>query len=77
MPAGVPSCVATWGDDGGTKTPGCVVAPVVLFVALSLLEPGYMEPLTHTAGGIAVSILCAFMVFLGWLSMRRIVKIEA
>ena len=39
MPAGVPSCVATWGDDGGTKIPGCVVAPVVLFVAPTVVVP--------------------------------------
>ena len=51
--------------------------PLALFVVLSLMEPSYMRPLLHTVGGVAVSLLCAGMVTLGWLVMRRIVKVEA
>jgi tight adherence protein B len=51
--------------------------PLVLFVALSLLNPSYMRPLLHTAGGIMITVLCALMVSLGWFVMRRIVKVEA
>lgn len=51
--------------------------PVVLFFAMSLLEPGYMSPLTQTTGGIAVLVFCGFMVLLGWLAMKRIVNVEA
>lgn len=51
--------------------------PLALYVVLSLLEPSYMRPLLHTAAGIAITLLCAGMVTLGWLVMRRIVKVEA
>jgi tight adherence protein B len=51
--------------------------PLVLFVVLSLLEPSYMRPLLHTGAGIAVTLLCAGMVTMGWLVMRRIVRVEA
>lgn len=51
--------------------------PLVLFGALSLIEPSYMHPLLHTPGGIAVTVLCAVMVSVGWLAMRRIIKVEA
>jgi tight adherence protein B len=51
--------------------------PVVLFFAMSLLEPTYMSPMTHSTGGIAVLVFCGFMVLLGWLAMKRIVNVEA
>jgi tight adherence protein B len=51
--------------------------PVVLFFAMSLLEPGYMRPVTHSTGGIMVLVFCGFMVLMGWLAMRRIVNVEA
>jgi tight adherence protein B len=51
--------------------------PVVLFFAMSLLEPGYMKPLTNSTGGIMVLAFCGFMVMLGWLAMKRIVNVEA
>lgn len=50
--------------------------PVVLVVALALIAPDYMRPLFHTAGGIVVMVIGAFMVGLGWLAMRRIVNVE-
>jgi tight adherence protein B len=50
--------------------------PVVLFFAMSLMEPGYMRPITSTTGGIVVLVMCGFMVLLGWLAMRRIVDVE-
>jgi tight adherence protein B len=51
--------------------------PFVLVIMLNLVAPGYMRPLTHTTGGIAVIVFCAFLVGLGWMVMRRIVKVEA
>jgi tight adherence protein B len=51
--------------------------PVVLFVAMTLLEPQYMRPVTHSTAGIIVLAFCAVMVFMGWLAMKRIVNVEA
>lgn len=51
--------------------------PIALFLALRLLEPGYMRPVTQTGAGIAVLLFCAFMVLMGWLAMKRVVKVEA
>ena len=51
--------------------------PVFLFLALRLIEPSYMRPVTDTGAGIAVLVFCGFMVTTGWLVMKRIVKVEA
>ncbi|MFL5822486.1 MAG: type II secretion system F family protein, partial [Solirubrobacteraceae bacterium] len=51
--------------------------PVVLFLALNVIEPGYMRPILHTVPGIVVMVFCAGMVLLGWSIMKRIVKVEA
>jgi tight adherence protein B len=51
--------------------------PVVLFFAMSLLEPSYMRPVTHTTAGIVVLVFCGLMVLMGWLAMKRIVNVEA
>jgi tight adherence protein B len=51
--------------------------PVVLFFAMSLLEPSYMRPVTHSTAGIMVLVFCGFMVLMGWLAMKRIVNVEA
>jgi Flp pilus assembly protein TadB len=44
---------------------------------MSLLEPSYMRPVTHSTGGIMVLVFCGFMVLMGWLAMKRIVNVEA
>jgi Flp pilus assembly protein TadB len=36
-----------------------------------------MQPVVHTTAGIVVLVFCGFMVFVGWLAMRRIVNVEA
>ena len=51
--------------------------PVVLFLAMTLIEPSYMRPVTHTTAGIMVLGFCGFMVLMGWLAMKRIVNVEA
>lgn len=50
--------------------------PLVLLVAVSLVSPKYAQPLFHTAAGIVVLCICAFMVGMGWLVIRRIVEVE-
>jgi Flp pilus assembly protein TadB len=44
---------------------------------MSLLEPSYMRPVTHSTAGIMVLVFCGFMVLMGWLAMKRIVNVEA
>ncbi len=51
--------------------------PVVLFLAMTVVAPSYMRPVTHTTAGIIVLIFCGSMVLMGWLAMKRIVNVEA
>jgi tight adherence protein B len=50
--------------------------PPVILVAMGLISPRYVQPLLHTAGGIACLGISAVMVIAGSLVMKRIVNIE-
>ena len=50
--------------------------PPLMLVAVSVVSPRYAQPLFHTAAGIVVLCICAFMVFMGWMVIRRIVEVE-
>jgi tight adherence protein B len=51
--------------------------PFAMVTVLLLIAPTYMRPLVHTVAGIAVMVMCAVMVGLGWLVMRRMTNVEA
>ena len=57
---------------------GLVVSfmPVILGVALTVMKPGLMIPFFTSAGGIVATALAAALVILGWLVIRRIVRID-
>jgi tight adherence protein B len=50
--------------------------PVLLIVAISFLNPDYLHPMFHTAGGIFLLIVAAIMLALGAWIIARIVNIE-
>ncbi len=50
--------------------------PPLMLVAVSVVSPRYAQPLFHTVAGIVVLCICAFMVFMGWMVIRRIVEVE-
>jgi tight adherence protein B len=57
---------------------GIVVSlmPLFLGVVMTLIKPGLMIPfLTSAAGLLAVAAMCA-LIFVGWLMIRKIVKID-
>ena len=50
--------------------------PIFLGVVMTLIKPGLMIPfLTSAAGLLAVAAMCA-LIFVGWLMIRKIVKID-
>jgi tight adherence protein B len=51
--------------------------PVVLLIAISALNPGYISPLFKTGGGQLMLIVAAVMVVAGSLVIKRIVEVEA
>jgi tight adherence protein B len=57
---------------------GIVVSllPVVLLIAISLINPHYLHPLFHTVAGVFFLVLGIVMMIAGGLIMRRIVDIE-
>lgn len=52
-------------------------APIALAVGISLINPGYMDPLFEPGIWIALPIMSGFMMFIGFMVIRRIVDIEA
>jgi tight adherence protein B len=50
--------------------------PVVLLIAISLINPSYVHPLFHAAAGIIALACAAMMISGGYLIIRRIVNIE-
>ena len=50
--------------------------PPLMLVAVMVVSPKYAQPLFHTPAGIVVLCICAVMVFMGWLVIRRIVEVE-
>jgi tight adherence protein B len=57
---------------------GAVVSglPVAMAGVISVLNPGYLSPLTDEPGGRALLLLAAAMTTAGWLAIRRIVDIK-
>ena len=51
--------------------------PVVLFVAMACSSPPTWGPCSTPPGESRLLVFCGFMVSMGWLVMRRIVKMEA
>ena len=57
---------------------GIVVSAMPLFLGLimTLIKPGLMIPfLTSLTGILAVLVMCA-LIFVGWLMIRKIIKID-
>jgi tight adherence protein B len=48
--------------------------PLVLFGVLKMINPTYFEPLTKGVG-VALVVLAVVLLFIGWLWMRRLVKV--
>jgi tight adherence protein B len=49
--------------------------PAVMIVALSLINPGYFEPMT-TAPGPAIIVMSLLLLLIGWIWMRRLIRTE-
>lgn len=49
--------------------------PVVMIVALSLMNPGYFEPMA-TAPGPAIIVMSLLLLVIGWVWMRRLIRTE-
>ncbi len=47
-----------------------------VFGGLYLIQPDYMEPLTHDSVGIMGLIVAAVLSVVGWFWLRQIVEIE-
>jgi tight adherence protein B len=52
------------------------ILPLALFFGISLLIPGYMDPMLHTTTGVLLLIIAGAMVAAGSLVIKRIVEIE-
>lgn len=52
-------------------------APVVAGIAMSILHPGYFDPMLEKTLGVVLLLGGALMIASGWLIMRRIVRLEA
>jgi tight adherence protein B len=52
------------------------VLPVVLLLAIALINPAYIHPLFHTAEGIVALAVAATMLTCGFLTIRKIVDIK-
>ncbi len=50
--------------------------PIFLLIALSVINPGYLSPLFHTAGGEILLTVAACMVVAGSLVIKRIVEVK-
>jgi tight adherence protein B len=50
--------------------------PIVVFLLLEAINPGYMDPLVHTGSGHALLALCIALVVSGSLVIKRIVEIK-
>lgn len=57
---------------------GLVVSfmPALLGIILTVMKPGLMIPFFTSAGGIVATVLAVTLVVLGWLVIRRIVRID-
>ncbi len=60
------------------KIQGMVMAglPIGIMLILSFMEPQMMHPLFHTLPGWIVLAVVGFMVFMGWLGIRKITNID-
>jgi tight adherence protein B len=52
------------------------ILPIVLAVAVSVINPGFMRPLYDTTGGNVALGLAGVLVVAGWLCIRRIVNFD-
>ena len=52
-------------------------APVVAGIAMTILHPGYFDPMLEKTLGVVLLLSGALMIASGWLIMRRIVRLEA
>jgi tight adherence protein B len=50
--------------------------PVLLIIAISILNPGYLHPMFHTAAGVFMLVVAAVMLSTGAWIISRIVDIE-
>ncbi len=57
---------------------GVIVAalPIVLLVAISAINPGYLSPMFHTTGGVVLLIVAGGMLAAGAFVIKRIVDID-
>jgi tight adherence protein B len=53
-----------------------IAMPIVMFFALNILNPRYMEPLYTTTIGKCLLAITVISVIFGWLTMKRLAKIQ-
>lgn len=50
--------------------------PVVIAIALLIVDPGLMKPFLYSLTGLAVSVVVAFLIFCGAMVIRKIINID-
>jgi tight adherence protein B len=50
--------------------------PVAVAVVMNVINPGYLDPLTHSFGGVLALVAAGTGILAGWLLIRRIVDIK-
>jgi Flp pilus assembly protein TadB len=49
--------------------------PFVMLVALGVMNPGYLDPLTYGVG-LTLSIIGAVLLVVGWIWMQRMIRAQ-
>lgn len=57
---------------------GVIVAciPVALIVGMTLLHPGYLDPMFASSVGVALFVVSLLMILAGWLVIRKVVDVK-